>query len=70
MEPIEPGTTVQRRTVTVSMTTPDENLTDLINMFANMGFVAGFTAEELILNAKHVIEEQYFQSILNPPPSE
>jgi len=52
-------------TVTVRLTSPDENLTDLANTFAHMGFVAKMTEYELMQNIKHVIEEQYLQSILN-----
>ncbi len=56
--------TLEVRTVTVRLTNAEDNLTDLANTFAQMGFVSGFAAEELIENIKNVIEEQYFQSIL------
>lgn len=56
--------TMQYRTVTIELTTQEDNLTDLINLYAQMGFVSRMSAQELIDNAKHVIEEEYTKFIL------
>ena len=52
-------------TVTVVLTEPGENLTDLANAYAQMGFVAKITEGELIEQIKNIIQDQYFQSIFN-----
>lgn len=54
-------------TLTVKLTNPIENLTDLANLYAQMGFTAKISHTELIENIKNVIEDQYFQSITNTP---
>lgn len=52
------------RSVTIRLSTPKENISDLLNLVAQMGFVAGFTTYELLENARVIFEEQYTQSIL------
>lgn len=60
---------MEYNTVTVELTTQEENLTDLANAYAQMGFIANMTEIELIENIKHVIQEQYTQAILNATPT-
>lgn len=45
--------------------TIEDQMTDVMNAYAQMAFVAKMTEKEAITNAKHVIQEQYFQSVLN-----
>lgn len=59
-----PKNYVEYKTLLVDPTTPEDNLTDLANAYAHFGFVAKMSEQELIENVKHVIAEQYIQSIL------
>lgn len=52
-------------TVSVELTNPDDNMTDLMNLFAQMCFSTSLTETEAKENANHVIEEQYFAAIMN-----
>lgn len=58
-------------TITINIaedeTTHEDTLTDLINAYAIVGFTSGWTEGELIESAKHIITEQYTQSVLNSP---
>lgn len=60
----QPNQWVEYKTLLIDPTTPEDNLTDLANAYAQMGFVAKMSEQELVENIKHVIAEQYTQSIL------
>ncbi len=55
---------VKYNTVLVKPTASEDNLTDLANAYAHFGFVAKMSEQELVDNIKHVVAEQYTQSIL------
>lgn len=58
---------MKQGTVTVELTTQEDNLTDLANLYARMGFVAGMTEAELTANIVNVIQEEYFKAIYETP---
>jgi len=47
------------------MSNKEDDITESINKYAQMCFVAKMTTTEAIENSKYVIEDQYLQSILN-----
>lgn len=51
--------------VTEENTDIAETLTDLLNAYALVGFSGGWTETELKLIANTVIENQYFEAIMN-----
>ena len=60
----KPKNWIEYKTLLVDTTTPEDNLTDLANAYAHFGFVAKMSEHDLVENIKHVIAEQYTQSIL------
>ncbi len=60
----KPNQWIEYKTLLIDPSTPVDNLTDLANAYAHFGFVAKMSEQELVENIKHVIAEQYTQSIL------
>jgi len=59
---------IEHGTVSVKLTNPEENMTDLLHLFVHMGFVAKMSEQELIDNCKRAAEDQYFQAIVTNQP--
>jgi hypothetical protein len=53
------------KTVSVKLTTFEENLEDLMNTVGHMAFCGAFPEQWVLDNFKRVIEDQYFQGIVN-----
>lgn len=52
-------------TVTVELGDKDENLNDALTAYASLGFVAGYSSEEITNYATDMINEFYFRTIIN-----
>lgn len=51
--------------VSIELTSPKENMTDLLNLFAEMGFASGMSSKDVERMAKTIIQEKYFQTIVS-----
>lgn len=56
---------MEYKTVQLQLTSPKENITDLMNLLAIVSFKANVPKHVVMMNMGLVLDEQYVQSILS-----